>query len=260
VERLADAERLFKLAVAVHAACTVTDSNAFDYLEAFSFGRHVARRGELALSPDEEKTAAAALEHCATYLLAVQLDTVLQQSVEDRFHHPDDATRSAAWIARLLRNAFAHDPLRPIWQTYPECDDAFYEVAGIIALRTAGLDGKRVESGYVGWVRIVYGVSAAPKSPMEDGFRLIVVPDSGEVAISDPPLYGESLKNEYYNATPGGREPAPAEGGGFSVMGNREPAHKYFFVGTREQAARYRPSVPGAPVVGRVHSAEVGQQ
>ena len=62
--------------------------------------------------------------------------------------------------------------------------------------------------GYVGWVRVTYGVSGAPHLPLEDGFRVVTVPTSGDVVTSEPPLYGESLKNEYYYVTPQGRRPA----------------------------------------------------
>jgi hypothetical protein len=143
-QSLLDAERLFKLALAVHAACTSAEGNAFRYLEAFSFRRHLADHQQLALTPGEEKRAAAAFEHRATHLLAVQIDTALQRVVPNRFRHHDDTVRSAAWVARLVRNAFAHDPLRPRWKTYAECDSAVYEVPGVIVLRTAGLNGKRV--------------------------------------------------------------------------------------------------------------------
>src|SRR5439155_13103964 len=78
-------------------------------------------------------------------------------------------------------------------------------------------------NGYVGWVRVTYGVSSAQHFPVEDGFRLVTVPNDGDVVTSDPPLYGESLKNEFYYVTSQGRRPAPAEGGGFSVPAGQGP-------------------------------------
>jgi hypothetical protein len=78
--------------------------------------------------------------------MAIQMDRVLQEVVgSDRFKHPDSDINSASWIARLIRNAFAHNPFNPTWQTCPECDNKVFEVEGIIRLRTKGLNGRRME-------------------------------------------------------------------------------------------------------------------
>lgn len=141
---LADAERQFKLALSVRNLCNGS-SNAFDYLDAFSFGHHLAEHDELRLTAKEEDRAAAALEHSTTYLMAIQLDTALALAVPQRFKHPDVDIQSACWIARLLRNAFAHNPLNPTWPVYQECADQTFAVRDIVTLTTTSLNGRRVD-------------------------------------------------------------------------------------------------------------------
>jgi hypothetical protein len=135
------AEEQYKLAIAVRAKVAISDDPLFDYLEAFSFGRYTLTGEELGLSQEEEE-AAWALVHCAIYIVAVQLDTVLSETVPDRFAHSDDSIRSSSWIARLTRNAFSHNPFIPTWLTYPECDNKQCIVPGIISLKTVSLNGK----------------------------------------------------------------------------------------------------------------------
>ncbi len=139
------AEEQYKLAIAVRAKVSASEDSLFDYFEAFSFGRHILTREELELTHEKEEEAAWALVHCATYVMAVQLDTVLCDVVPNRFTHSDGSIRSAAWISRLIRNAFSHNPFIPTWMTYPECENTIFEVPGIISLNTTGLHGKRVD-------------------------------------------------------------------------------------------------------------------
>ncbi len=141
---LEDVERQFKLAVALRVACSGRPENLLGYAAQWTFGRHIAGHEELRLTSGEEERAAAALSHSATYLMAVQMDSALQAFVPDRFRHPDPDLRAACWVARLIRNAFAHQPLSPTWLTYPECDNTVFRVAGIITLDTTGLNGQRV--------------------------------------------------------------------------------------------------------------------
>lgn len=137
------AQHQFKLAVAVRAHCTSSQpKNAFAYLDTLSFGKHVAHSKELSPTQDEEQFAAAALEHSATYIMAVQIDTALQPVFPQRLSHLREDVQQSAWIARLIRNAFAHDPLNPVWLTYPECENQIFSVQEIITLNTAQLKGK----------------------------------------------------------------------------------------------------------------------
>lgn len=147
---LTDAENQFKLAVGLQNLCANADSNVLTYARTWSFGMHIADHDELSLSPEAEERASGALVHCATYLLAVQLDSVLQEAISNRFNHSNSVISAAAWIARLIRNAFAHNPLYPVWKIDRKCRNKLIEIPGIIRLDTSGREGnclKRMDYG-----------------------------------------------------------------------------------------------------------------
>lgn len=121
-----------------------------NYLDTFSFGQHVAYRDELALTTEQEEHAFAALEHCATYLAAVQVHTVLESIHADPFQIPEPEIGAAFQIARLIRNAFAHNPFGPIWEIRDTWKDRTFSVPGVITLNTTDLDGKPVKREHYG--------------------------------------------------------------------------------------------------------------
>lgn len=142
-ERLYYAEVLFKMAFAMH---TPNPPERFQYLEKFSWGKHVADENELILNGEEEELAIGLLHHVATYLLANQIDSYLQNCLKDRFTDKNKNIRDAACIARLIRNAFAHDPFMPQWEIrMPQCKDKVLNVSDIIELDTSNLDSKAVD-------------------------------------------------------------------------------------------------------------------
>ena len=108
-----------------------------NYLDTFSFGGHVAYRTELALTTEQEEHAFAALEHCGTYLAAVQVHTVLESIHADPFQIPEPEIAAAFQIARLIRNAFAHNPFGPIWEIREAWKDRTFSVPSVITLNTA---------------------------------------------------------------------------------------------------------------------------
>ncbi len=144
VGSLEAAEILLKFAFGISATFAANDRPRLNYLEAFSWGKHVSQKAELELTEKQERIAPIFLEHVATYLCAVQVDTAFQQVVPERFQHADPAIQSAAWIARLVRNAFAHNPFAPTWKLYPECENRLFSVPGVIELNTTGLHDKPV--------------------------------------------------------------------------------------------------------------------
>lgn len=139
-ELLKNAEIQFKYAIALRA-----NVPHLEYHEAFSYGRHVLFKPELALDGKQEESATSFIEHSAIYIMAVQIDTVLEVNFEDRFNHADRNIRSASWISRLIRNSFAHNPFAPVWQIYPECENKIFEVNDAIILNTEGLNNKPVK-------------------------------------------------------------------------------------------------------------------
>jgi hypothetical protein len=123
---------------------------AVDYLHAFSWGHHVADHDELALSHEQEEQAFAALEHCATYLSAVQVHTALESIHEDPFSIREADIASAFQISRLIRNAFAHNPFNPVWEVRDTWKDRRFVVPDVITLDTTGLDGEQVRYKHYG--------------------------------------------------------------------------------------------------------------
>jgi hypothetical protein len=141
-ELLSYAQVLFKMAFAMH---TPNPSERFQYPKAFSWGRHVADEKELILTADEEELAIALLHHAATYLLAIQIDTCMEICRKNRFDDKDKNIRDAACIARLIRNAFAHNPFMPQWRIgMHQCKERQLSVSDIIELNTCNLNGKAV--------------------------------------------------------------------------------------------------------------------
>jgi hypothetical protein len=107
-----------------------------NYLETFSFGQHVAHRDELALTTEQEEHAFAALEHCAPYLAAVQVHTILESIHTDPFKISESEIAAAFQIARLIRNAFARNPFEPIWEIRDTGKDHTFSVPSVITLNT----------------------------------------------------------------------------------------------------------------------------
>jgi hypothetical protein len=145
LRKLQHSELQFKLALAVSATCLCSDENTMKYIGIFSYGKHTMEAKELSLSPEEEKLGAVILEHTATYLMILQLDEVLEKTFPNRFEN-DSSIRDGACIVRLIRNAYAHDPLSPTWLKIPSSwRNQTFKVDGIIALDTKSLEGKKLE-------------------------------------------------------------------------------------------------------------------
>jgi hypothetical protein len=134
-------EILFKMAFAMHSG----SHPKFQYLDTFVWGKHILKRKDLILNKKEEELAIALIHHVATYTLANQIDTCLQNCFKNRFEHKDKNIRNAAWIVRLIRNAFAHNPFYPKWKIYAECENKVFSVKNIIKLDTTSLDDKFVD-------------------------------------------------------------------------------------------------------------------
>jgi hypothetical protein len=150
LDMLTVAEMQYKLSLGVLTACNSSDDLTFDYYEQFTWGGQSATREELALTKEQERFAAAAFEHTATYLMVVQIDTALKATVPDHLNHPDDDIRSASLIAWLLRNAFAHNPFAPTWKVYGQYDNQTYAVKDVIVLKTTGLNGQLLKRRHYG--------------------------------------------------------------------------------------------------------------
>lgn len=92
----------------------------------------------------------ALLHHVAIYLLANQIDTFLQNLYKDRFNHSNPDIKSAAWIARLIRNSFSHNPFYPVWLIDRDAKNKIFSVKNILQLDTTNLNGKFLDRSHYG--------------------------------------------------------------------------------------------------------------
>jgi len=98
--------------------------------------------------------------------------------------------------------------------------------------------------GYVGWVRLEFGVAGAPPVPSEHGRYVFKIPVGGRLSTSSPERFGWS-NDEYFYLSPSGLRPLPTRVGNGrmiwgKVNGERGDAsarrqYEEFFVGTEEQ-------------------------
>jgi hypothetical protein len=149
IRRVEQSELQFKLSIAVWS--TVHDSDYhLNYVEAFDDVAHTLTREEMSLTPEEEDMASFLLEWSAAHLLAVQMDTALDQISPNHFRIPRADFEAAKIIVRLVRNAFAHNPIEPVWNMRPQYRDRIFQVPNVILLDTHGLQGAGVRERHFG--------------------------------------------------------------------------------------------------------------
>ncbi len=144
-ESLESAQIFFKFAFGIQPWSKID----FIYYDKFIWGGHIATKKELKLSKQNEQRAVALLHHIAIYLLATQIDTILEGTYRNRFKHRNRNIRSASWVARLIRNSFTHNPFSPRWLIDRNAEDSI-SVKNIIKFDTKNLSGKFVEWSHFG--------------------------------------------------------------------------------------------------------------
>jgi hypothetical protein len=93
------AEMQYKVSLGVLTACN-SDDSTFDYYDQFAWGKQGTTKGELALTKEQERFAATAFEHTATYLMVVQIDAAFKETLgSDHLNHHDADIRAASRIA-----------------------------------------------------------------------------------------------------------------------------------------------------------------
>jgi hypothetical protein len=142
IERLRLAELQFRLASAVRLASTFK-TQPRDLPIDWSHGKHSVRYDEIAFSEADAEHAAWSLHRSATFLMAVAIKDAIRVAVHAPKTDSDADVRSAYQIARLIRNAFAHSPLDPVWSIDLDCRDRVFVVRDLIRLETAGLHDER---------------------------------------------------------------------------------------------------------------------
>ncbi|MEQ1708675.1 MAG: hypothetical protein ABL864_10145 [Terricaulis sp.] len=140
IHRLVLAEIQFRLASAVRIA-TSLEEQPLDLPTEWAHGKHTVRYEEVALRPDQAEVAAQLLQQSATFIMATTIRGAVLSAVGDAKNSADQNVRCAYQIARMIRNAFAHDPMRPTWSIDQDCRDQVFEVPEVIRFDTRDIDG-----------------------------------------------------------------------------------------------------------------------
>lgn len=143
IQLLKVAEQQFRLACTVNFLVAVGKQPLDVPLEQ-TFGRHRTRYQEFALRPDQADYSASALERVATFAMSSALRQAFAECVPDAKAHERPEVVFAYQISRLVRNAFGHHVLRPIWSIDRDCQDRKFEVENVVTLDTTGLHGRDV--------------------------------------------------------------------------------------------------------------------
>ncbi|HPW34709.1 MAG TPA: hypothetical protein PK367_03075 [Candidatus Paceibacterota bacterium] len=118
--------------------------NKLKYLDIFTWGKHAASYNDLKLSSEEEVLGFSLLEHTAIYILVMQIDTAFESLFLNRFQHKNREIKNIAYVSRILRNSFAHNPFAPIWLIDRKMKNKKFLIRGILTLDTNNLSGKGV--------------------------------------------------------------------------------------------------------------------
>lgn len=139
----------FKFAYAVSGTVT-GNGNRLIYSNQFSYGQHTLEEGQLKLSRKQELIGNTINEHVATYICGLQIDSVLETlHGNDRLKSTKSEIRTPSVIARVIRNAFAHNPMNPIWTIRDNERDVF-TIPNVISIDTRELHGIPVKRRHYG--------------------------------------------------------------------------------------------------------------
>jgi hypothetical protein len=111
--------------------------------------------------------------------------------------------------------------------------------------------------GYAGWVRVDFGVVGAKPLPVEDGYRVLRVPESGVVETCDPLITSPSREQHFYEKE-GSRRPAPTNIAGWtsqkaaSATRAGDDLSLFAFFGTAAEWKQVRPPERTDPSPGRI--------
>ncbi|MFA4935770.1 MAG: hypothetical protein WC568_08045 [Candidatus Methanoperedens sp.] len=143
--KLEHAELFYKFALATSTTIQHSDVN-LQYYDTFSFLKHVVNKQDLELTKSEEKIGARILEFVGTYIMTLQLNKVLEDEWgKNRLQSKDKEIQNISQVVRLIRNAFAHDPLKPVWDISKSTMNKEFEIPNILTLKTHNLHGKRLD-------------------------------------------------------------------------------------------------------------------
>jgi hypothetical protein len=116
------AELQFRLASAVRLAVSM-GSQPLDLPMQWSHGKHLVEYKEIALRPDQADFASQCLQRSATFLMVVVVRDAIVAVVPEPKSDPNSNIRAAYQISRMIRNAFAHNPMNPVWSIDTDCEN-----------------------------------------------------------------------------------------------------------------------------------------
>ena len=149
IGKLFTAELQFRLASAVRLAVSL-GTQPLDLPTQWTHGQHSVGYEEIALRQDQADYAACFLHRSATYLMAVAIKDVIRATVCDPKTSTDSNIQNAYQIARLIRNAFAHDPTSPVWSIDADCQNKIFSVPNVISLDTTNINGTEFDWRHYG--------------------------------------------------------------------------------------------------------------
>jgi hypothetical protein len=144
VNRIRIAEQQFRLACTVHLA-VVNNVQTLDTPVEWTFGRHRVSYQDFSLRRDQAPLAAHALEETAMLALASSVRDAIIALFPNPKAHANPQVIAAYQISRMIRNAFAHSIVDPVWSIDADCSDKTFAIDDVISLSTAGLHGKRID-------------------------------------------------------------------------------------------------------------------
>lgn len=149
LNRLRLAEQQFRLACTAHLAVS-NGVQPLDVPVEWVFGRHRVSYEDFGLRQDQAAYAASLLEMTATFIVASTIRDALVVLFPDTKRHKDQDVVSAYQISRLIRNAFAHNMIQPVWSIDADCRDAEFEIKDVIRLNTSDLNGVHLDWRHYG--------------------------------------------------------------------------------------------------------------
>ena len=148
-ERLSFAQNFFRFAYLVGSPISYGLPVALpDPPEVIVFGCHSLVQDDLELPKEEFERCGAFLERLAYRLLALELNTGLEEkfgSLNNRETCSDDLIRNSSIVVWIIRNAVAHNIFQPIWRIDdPKYQDKKFVISDLPTFDTTGLNGKHL--------------------------------------------------------------------------------------------------------------------
>ncbi|WP_127091133.1 hypothetical protein [Aquabacter cavernae] len=144
VNRIKLAENQFRLACTVHLA-VCNELQTLDVPVEWNFGRHRVSYREFGLRSDQAPLAASLLEDTAMFALVSTIRDALVNVFPNTKSNENTKIVSAYQISRMIRNAFAHSMVDPVWSIDSDCVDRVFAIEDVIEIKTRGIHGKRVK-------------------------------------------------------------------------------------------------------------------